>query len=79
MFDVAERRARDRRDVFRPFPAGFVTRAPDRHPADSDNVEPTFLKHAGLVRLLKSLQNYFEHSFPFSNAGAVKRRPWDVA
>src|SRR5262249_54074236 len=60
------RRAGDRRNMFRPFPAGFVSRAPDRHPADPDDFEPAFLKHAGLVRLLESLQNYFKHSFPFS-------------
>jgi hypothetical protein len=42
------------RDVPRPFPARFIYRPADRHSADLDKFEPSFLKSANLIRVLKS-------------------------
>ena len=42
------------RDVLRPFPAGFVCCPANRHSADLDEFEPSFVKSAYLIRILKS-------------------------
>src|SRR4051812_7670081 len=44
-------------DVLRPLPAWLVGRAPDRHAAERDELEPAFVHEADLVRLLEALEN----------------------
>ena len=70
VLDIAQRRARQRSDVFRPLPAGLVTRAPDGQPADPDDIEPALLEQASFVRILESLENHFQH-FHFSENNYV--------
>src|SRR5262245_8800713 len=59
--------------MFGPLPARFVTRAPDSHPADSDDVEPAFLKYAGFVWFFKPLQNRFYQFFLLSERAQTIR------
>jgi len=41
-------------DMLRPFPAGFISRPSNCHPADLNEFESAFLKSANLIRILKS-------------------------
>lgn len=62
MLDLAEGRARERRDVLRPLPARLVGRAPDGEPADFNYLKLPQLELASLVRLLETLQDNFVHT-----------------
>lgn len=52
---LTKRSPGNRRDMLRPFPTGFVCRPADRHSADFDEFEPSFLKSANLIGFVESL------------------------
>jgi hypothetical protein len=41
--------------MLRPFPTGFICRPAERHSADFDKFEPSFLKSANLIGFVESL------------------------
>src|SRR4030095_4591184 len=57
MLPRAACRAHQWTDVLRPFPARLVCRAPDRHAADTNQLEPAFDEHARLVRHVEAFES----------------------
>jgi hypothetical protein len=44
-------------DMLAPFPAGLVSRAPNRHSAQMHDFEPALLKNADFIRRFESFKN----------------------
>src|SRR5579875_737136 len=71
MLDVASCRADARPNVYRPPPSRLIGSPPNRHTSQANDFEFALFKRPHLIRLFKSLQQYFQICHVFSNALSI--------
>src|SRR5262249_7931992 len=57
VFNFAASQPESRSDVLAPFPTGLVSRPPDRHVSDLDNLESALWERANFIWFFESFQN----------------------
>src|SRR5262249_48023805 len=69
VLDIAKGRPNRRSYILRPAPSRFVCSPADREPSDVNDFEPSFVKDAHLVGLLKTFQNsiHIDSSLPHNS------------